>query len=239
MIRRVVERLTAAPVVRVATDEPYVALTFDDGPHPVDTPMILDVLAAHGVRATFFVLADAAHAHPDLIARLRGAGHQVAWHGAIHRSAVFDPAVRGWRAQWRQLPSAGAVEPRPGWYRPPYGHEGRRSRAVALASNSRLVGWSAAPNDWRGDDAITLAHRLGKALRPGAVVLLHDTLRTAVDVAAFDRAPLRDALELVLAADHLYQFVTLDELVGLGRPVRRVRLERGRPLPALIERPLS
>jgi peptidoglycan/xylan/chitin deacetylase (PgdA/CDA1 family) len=239
LIRRVVESATAAPLVRVDTERPLVALTFDDGPHPIDTPAVLDLLAEFGVRATFFVLADAAQAYPGLCARIRADGHQLAWHGAVHRSASYDPVVGRWRQQWRQLSSSRSVAPRPRWYRPPYGHERRRSRLLALICRTRLIGWTSAPNDWSGDDGEALTARLASALRPGAIVLLHDTLRTVEHPAAFDRAPLHAALRAALADHREYRFVPLDELVASGECIRRVRLERGRPLGAQIERPLS
>src|SRR4051812_14282057 len=74
------------PVVsRLATGEPIVALTFDDGPDPVVTPRILDVLAAHGARATFFVLGARAARHPDVVRRIAREGHTVATHTQHHR----------------------------------------------------------------------------------------------------------------------------------------------------------
>jgi peptidoglycan/xylan/chitin deacetylase (PgdA/CDA1 family) len=239
LIRRVIESATAAPLVRVDTEHPLVALTFDDGPHQADTPAVLDLLAEFGARATFFVLADAAQAYPELCERIRVDGHQLAWHGAVHRSATYDPVVSRWRQQWRQLSTSRAVSPRPRWYRPPYGHERRRCRLLALISRARLVGWTSAPNDWSVDSGEALTARLRAALRPGAIVLLHDTLRTAEHQDAFDRAPLHAALRAALADHREYRFVPLDELVAAGESIRRVRLERGRPLAAQIERPLS
>ena len=64
-------------------------LTFDDGPSPQDTPALLDLLARYQVPATFFVVAEAARAHPQLIRRMQAEGHQVAFHSARHRSAYL------------------------------------------------------------------------------------------------------------------------------------------------------
>ena len=75
----------ASVVSRLATDEPVVALTFDDGPDPVFTPQILDVLAAHHARATFFVLGERAALYPDLIQRMHREGHTVGTHTQRHR----------------------------------------------------------------------------------------------------------------------------------------------------------
>ena len=76
----------AAEVVwSVPTERRAVALTFDDGPHPVLTPMVADVLASRGVRATFFVIGSVAEAHPSLVRRLLDDGHELANHTWSHQ----------------------------------------------------------------------------------------------------------------------------------------------------------
>src|SRR5262249_19721153 len=73
------------PVVdRLAADEPIIALTFDDGPDPVYTPKILDILRAHRARATFFVVGERAARHPELIRRMHREGHTVGTHTQRH-----------------------------------------------------------------------------------------------------------------------------------------------------------
>jgi peptidoglycan/xylan/chitin deacetylase (PgdA/CDA1 family) len=75
-----IERLTPNIVYRTRTDRPLVALSFDDGPDPVHTPRVLDILERHQARATFFLIGERALKHPDLVTRMRSAGHQVANH---------------------------------------------------------------------------------------------------------------------------------------------------------------
>jgi peptidoglycan/xylan/chitin deacetylase (PgdA/CDA1 family) len=88
-----------------------VALTFDDGPHPEGTPMMLDVLARHGATATFFVVGEQVRQRPALLAAVRAQGHQVALHGDRHRlqlrlgrAAGLTPLLWSrWGKDWRRL----------------------------------------------------------------------------------------------------------------------------------------
>ncbi len=72
---RALEWASPEIVWRVETSEPVAALTFDDGPDPVNTPQVLDILARHNVRATFFLVGEHARQHPELVERIRAAGH--------------------------------------------------------------------------------------------------------------------------------------------------------------------
>src|SRR5437762_10836162 len=72
-----VPRQLLGTITSVHTDVPAVALTFDDGPSPVSTPQVLEVLEAHGARATFFLLGRCAERHPDLVARIVRGGHAI------------------------------------------------------------------------------------------------------------------------------------------------------------------
>src|SRR5262245_23943546 len=70
----------------VSTDVPAAALTFDDGPHPVYTPRVLDILERHQARATFFVVGESAKKYPDLVRRIGEAGHALGGHSWDHSS---------------------------------------------------------------------------------------------------------------------------------------------------------
>src|SRR5262245_7657455 len=88
MVFRPLERLTPRLVYRVKTDQPCVALSFDDGPHATFTPQVLDILDRHQARATFFLIGERALRHPDLVARITGAGHEVGNHYFMNGSAL-------------------------------------------------------------------------------------------------------------------------------------------------------
>ena len=74
------ERLAPNLIWRVPTDQPLVALSFDDGPHPAHTPRVLEILKQSGATATFFLIGDRAEAHPDLVRRIKAEGHETGNH---------------------------------------------------------------------------------------------------------------------------------------------------------------
>jgi peptidoglycan-N-acetylglucosamine deacetylase len=152
-----------------------VALTFDDGPHPVHTPALLDTLAELGVPATFFVTGECADAHPELCARIIGDGHMLGNHTYHHR---YLPLARS-AAVERELHAtdhaiARATGTVPELARPPYGGRSPWTvRAFARAAK-RLVLWDVNSFDWKGGSAVHITERVLARVRPGSVVLLHE-----------------------------------------------------------------
>ena len=163
----------------LATTGPSVALTFDDGPDPTHTPAVLDLLAARGATATFFVIGGGVRSYPELVRRMVAEGHEVANHTLSHeRLDRLDRA--GVRAQLEG--GAAAIDElrlprgaRPRLVRLPYGFEGSAARIELLAG-----GWEVAR--WRGCLERHLARlppeeaaaRLAGGARRGDVLLAHD-----------------------------------------------------------------
>ena len=151
-----------------------VALTFDDGPSPDATPAVLDRLDQLGLVATFFPLGRLVERDPDLVAEVVRRGHQVGTHGYDHRHHL----ARSPRWVHRDLVAAeaamAAVGIRPRWYRPTYGQATGATLIEARRRGWRTVLWSAWGREWATDDPADVAARIGRRLRPGAVVLLHD-----------------------------------------------------------------
>ncbi len=153
-------------------DGPVVYLTFDDGPHPTYTPQVLDVLARHGARATFFVVGYLAERYPLLIQRIAHEGHTLANHSWQHESlarvskAAFDRSVG--RTQEILGPLATPC------LRPPYYAIGRFTEEWSNELGLRLVGWSYSPRDWEQRPAQAIANGLVARSHPGAIILLHD-----------------------------------------------------------------
>jgi peptidoglycan/xylan/chitin deacetylase (PgdA/CDA1 family) len=174
-------------------------LTFDDGPDPVYTPQILEVLARHGVRATFFCVGEAARRQPALVRRIAAEGHTVGHHSLTHPrpSATGLPAlISDWRAGRAAVRDALGAAPGP--FRPPYGELGRRGAIAAALLRLDPVFWDVDPGDWKPEanaDAIAAAIR---AAGPDDVVLLHDGSCDPVEESCRDRsatvAALRSAL---------------------------------------------
>nr|WP_272898133.1 polysaccharide deacetylase family protein [Agromyces seonyuensis] len=184
----------------VDTDEHLVAVTYDDGPG-ADTPRLLDRLAERGAVATFFVLAEQAEQHPELVRRIVDEGHELALHGVDHRSLrEYGPwaGVRKVREARRRVERIAGIRVRR--YRPPFG-EYTTAQALGLRlSGLDVVIWSADAVDWRDDDGDAVADRAIAALHPGAILLLHDhrgdpeTLRPDEALPAFDRVAVLDRL---------------------------------------------
>jgi peptidoglycan/xylan/chitin deacetylase (PgdA/CDA1 family) len=155
---------------------PALALTFDDGPDPVWTPQLLDLLRVLGARATFFPIASRACAHPAIVARMRAEGHAVGLHCDQHvRHSERDAA---WLARDTDeaLRRLAEMEVTPTFWRTPWGDTAPWSQQIARDRDLRLIGWTADSHDWRGDSAAEMFAATREALAEGAVVLAHDGL---------------------------------------------------------------
>ena len=168
----------AAPSARAAyaSSVQSIELTFDDGPDPVWTPRVLEALADLGLRASFFVLAPAAVARPDLVAAMQRAGHAVELHSYGHVRPTRQSHAEVESDTRAALAALARVGVRPRRWRPPWGIATPAVHAVALAHSLTLTGWTLDTNDWRGDAAPTMLAAARDELRPGAIVLLHDGL---------------------------------------------------------------
>lgn len=150
-------------------------LSFDDGPHPDSTPRLLDALAAHQVRATFFVLGRAAARYPELVRRIAAAGHAVGCHGWTHRSLwrLRPPEQRAEFGRTTDLIESltGAACDR---VRPPFGLLTPTLLRWAAGRDAAVWMWRRMPPDYRADasEAIVAAD-LARA-RPGEIVCLHE-----------------------------------------------------------------
>jgi peptidoglycan/xylan/chitin deacetylase (PgdA/CDA1 family) len=154
-----------------------VALTLDDGPDPVVTPALIDVLAELDVRATFFLLTLRAEAHPRLADRLVAAGHEIALHGLDHRrvSTMTGAQAEGYLADARdrlQQVTGTAVT----MFRPPYGSQSVRSVRAAGRLGLRIVVWNGDAADWEDRPGADVAEAAIQACRPGGILLFHERL---------------------------------------------------------------
>lgn len=196
-------------------DRARAALTFDDGPGP-STAAVLDALEREGVRATFFVLGRQARRHPDLVRRIAAGGHQLASHGDDHGILLFRGPGHV-TAQLRRTEDA--VRQACGEdvlsriFRAPHGFRGPQTWAAARRAGYRMAGWSRGVFDSAEPGAGAIADRTARALRPGAVILLHDA--DGWDPAR-GRPQTAEALPAIIRAarGRGLSLVTLDELTG-------------------------
>jgi peptidoglycan/xylan/chitin deacetylase (PgdA/CDA1 family) len=154
-----------------------VALTFDDGPHPLGTPAVLEELDRRGATATFFLVGEQVRERPALAGEIVAAGHEVAVHGDRHTlllrrsvSALADDLDRAVAA------IAEATGVSPVLYRPPYGVFSSGALAHVRRRGWRPLLWSTWGRDWeRRATPAGIARRATRGLRAGDVVLLHDS----------------------------------------------------------------
>jgi len=163
------------PITRLRTHDRAVALTFDDGPNPDATPLILDALAERGVKATFFILGSHAERWPDLVKRVADEGHAIGNHGFYHRKLHFkspayvrDDLTLGTCA----IEAAAHVKPR--FFRAPHGFRSPWVTAIAGSLGQRTVGWSLGVWDSDRPGVEAIAERTVSGARPGSILLLHD-----------------------------------------------------------------
>jgi peptidoglycan/xylan/chitin deacetylase (PgdA/CDA1 family) len=175
-----------------------VALTFDDGPDPVWTSKLLDLLQTLHARATFFPIASRAVAHPAIIERMLAEEHAVGLHCDQHvRHSERDAAwlEHDTDLALERLASVGVT---PRLWRTPWGDTAPWSSQIARGRELRLVGWTADTHDWRGDSAPEMFEATRPALADGAIVLAHDGLGPGAR-----RETVRTTLEYVtLVGDH-------------------------------------
>ena len=168
---------TTAPTVRLPrpvapAGDGVVYLTFDDGPHAEYTPQVLDILARHDAKATFFVVGRLAQAYPDIIERIAAEGHTLANHTWNHEDLAtltrpaFDQTVGRTEAILGDLATP--------CLRPPYGSIGAHTREWAAGHGLSVLTWDGSPMDWLRPPATEIADYLVQWAPTGAVILLHD-----------------------------------------------------------------
>jgi peptidoglycan/xylan/chitin deacetylase (PgdA/CDA1 family) len=194
--------------------ERQVALSFDDGPDAIITPLVLDELKRHSARASFFVIGQALTQHPELGRRIVAEGHVIANHSWQH-SYMQNFHLRRWQNEElkRCESSIEAITGRPSLrlYRPPVGMKTADQARAAMDLGLKVVAWSVHSRDTVAPDPTAIARRVLRKVRGGDIILLHDG----------DRVPGRrrtcpEALRLILIGlrEKGLDCVTLTELLG-------------------------
>ncbi|APR83701.1 Polysaccharide deacetylase [Minicystis rosea] len=203
-----------------------VALTFDDGPSPEHTPRILDQLDEAGAKATFFVIAKKALAHPDVLRSIAARGHAIGVHGYDHDRllALRSPARVSDDIEKAIDAVTSITGKRPVLYRPPVGLTSPRVAQALEWFDVTVVGWSVRALDGvKGATSDRVVHRVTRGLRDGAIILLHD----AAERDDFRPVSL-EALPRILEAMRLRDLegVRLDTWIGTDEAPRKRRKKR-------------
>ncbi len=167
---------------RARRDDGAVGLSFDDGPDPIATPRILEILARAKVRATFFVTGEAADAHPELVRQLVAAGHEVGSHGYRHRHALFQrwPLV-GYFDTRKAIRKLEALVGATRFYRGPYGAYSWAVLAATWQCRVQPVNWTVEAHDWHPQfTPMDVVAKVANEARSGGVIVMHDAGRGAL-----------------------------------------------------------
>lgn len=190
------------------------ALTYDDGPNDPHTLRLLEVLARHNVKATFFLIGRYVKQRPDIARELVRAGHVVGNHTFSHPNLIFASA-RETAIQLRDCERAltDAVREHSRLFRPPFGGRRPATLKIARALDLEPVMWNVTGWDWKAKPADYVATKMIQQIRGGDVILLHDGSHQSFGA---------DRSETVIATDRLiaryksegYEFVTVPEMMG-------------------------
>lgn len=153
-----------------------IALTFDDGPHPEGTPAVLELLAAAGAKATFFLVGEQVRAFPELAERIATEGHEVAVHGDRHRVMLrMAPAMIAADIDRAQATIGELTGQRPRFHRPPLGIYSYPGLKIAREQGLEPLLWSRWGRDWSAkSSAESITEMVAADLTEGDVLLLHD-----------------------------------------------------------------
>jgi peptidoglycan/xylan/chitin deacetylase (PgdA/CDA1 family) len=193
-------------------DGPYIAMTFDDGPHAENTPRLLDMLKQRGIKATFFVVGQCAAEYPDIMKRIVTEGHEIANHSWSHpqlskmgEGSVTDQLQRTHDVIEQTTGVAAKI------MRPPYGAFTANQRNWAFHKwGYKTILWDVDPLDWKVRNAEHVKNVILKDTVNGSIILSHDIHKSTVDA-------MPGTLDGLTAKG--FKFVTVSDLLAMDRPV--------------------
>ncbi len=193
---------------RVLVSGNYIAITFDDGPHPQNTPRLLDILAKRNVKATFYVIGRSVDLHPGVLRRTVAEGHEIGNHSHTHRllSKLGTAEVRQ-EMQRCQDAIGRAAGVRPRTMRPPYGGLLQSQREMIHNEfGYPTILWSVDPLDWKRPGPSVVTSRILSGTTAGGIVLAHDLHSQTVDA-------MPATLDGLLKRG--FKFVTVSQLIAM------------------------
>jgi peptidoglycan-N-acetylglucosamine deacetylase len=195
-------------VTRYTTSTRTAWLTIDDGPDPSTTPKVLTLLKAFGARATFFLIGAKAAQHPELTRMILEAGHTIGNHTQTHPQFKFwrlDPKTLAKEIDEFEATVSSLNAPVPLWFRAPAGLKNPFLHPILAARGLHLIGWNARAFDTQLGDCARIVHRIMQSLKPGSIILFHESQQPKVCLEALESllSTLRDEqFELILPQPH-------------------------------------
>jgi len=193
---------------RVMVSGKYVAMTFDDGPHPQNTPRLLDILRVRNIKATFYLIGQSVDLYPQVVRRTVAEGHEIGNHTQSHRllSKLSDSEIRMELSRCRDaIARASGVQPRT--MRPPFGGLLQRQREMIHNEfGYPTILWSVDPFDWKRPGSSVVTSRILHGTTAGSIILSHDLHASTVDA-------MPATLDGLLRNG--FQFVTVSQLLAM------------------------
>lgn len=194
-----------------AQNKKYVALTFDDGPHPRYTAEILKILYENDVKATFFVVGENAERYPELLRAEYDLGHEIGNHTYSHLRITENNADKI-KAEIKAADDViyditGTI---PSLFRPPEGKHGKKIDALIKSMDKTEVFWNIDTRDWAHTDKEKIIENIKKNIKDGSVILFHDYIAYP--------SPTPDVLREIIPylKSQGYEFVTVGELYHIN-----------------------
>jgi peptidoglycan/xylan/chitin deacetylase (PgdA/CDA1 family) len=192
---------------KVNVDGPYIAMTFDDGPHATNTPKLLDMAAQRHIKLTFFVIGQCVEQNPAILRREVAEGHEIGNHSWSHPNLakLSDDGVRTQLQQTEDI-IVKTIGIKPKLMRPPYGELTKRQRQwVNRDFGYKIILWDVDPADWKRPGSNIVAQRIIAGARPGSIILSHDIHPPTI-------AAMPQVFDTLLAKG--FKFVTVSELIS-------------------------
>lgn len=190
-----------------------IALTFDDGPDPLSTPAILEVLHRERVKGSFFLIGNRMSGNAGIVQRMHDEGNDIGNHSWAHPDFTrLTPAQMQEQIDLTQNAITMTGVPTPHIFRPPYGSF---KPAMLNYVNLPVILWNVDPKDWADKDSNHLAQAIESQARPGAIIVMHDKLQT---VAAMSK--------VIPYLKTKYRLVTVTQLLNLQPGVQGIFIGR-------------
>lgn len=196
--------LLTTPFYELKTQQKKIALTFDDGPNPNYTNEILTILAAHQVKATFFLLGQHIESHPAIAQRINDEGHAIGNHSYSHPRMN----LMGYKALVSEIDKTQSLIKNlnynnPLLFRPPYGLKSPLLELILKAKKMKTIHWNLSSKDWKPITPTTILARLLQFTQPGTIVLLHDSKNAVAVLPEFIKRCQENGYQFVRISDEL------------------------------------
>ena len=190
------------------TSEKEIALSFDDGPNREFTPRVLSTLAQYNALATFFVIGKNIPGNESILKQIDAAGHSIGNHSYTHSFFVDFKSVQGFKNELNQTAEIvfKVIGKRLKLFRPPYGVTSPHLVKASKLLNYSIIGWSIRSFDTTADTAQVITRRVQTQIKPGAIILFHDTSDRTIQV-------LKETLNF--AKENGYRIVSVEQLLKI------------------------